>query len=341
MGNRPSLCRGSPVDTGEAWGYRASTVADFSHRPQGTAMASPKLMVLSLLLLLLAQSGQLSLAQQTTSTLSLPQMSVSPEAMREVGKVAVGASQSLLPASQQDASRAEDQFQPPNDPCLPALYTDWREFSRDYPEDTQRTPWSHVRTIIDRSAFTLVLEGLRGGDSFEEIYRTTVALGDVDSPTPEGDFWINHVYAYPDVVFFHASSQQAIAGLYNGFFAPLLTCDERGRCQRHNDLGLHGFYPRASPQTASMRPDTYGAVSGGCIRLPDPCAFKSALIRSVGVGPVRRNDRGSYHWLSKPVPVAIIGYYPGTEPPTLVSIFEEGLHQVQEGLKNLWDGFAQ
>jgi hypothetical protein len=184
------------------------------------------------------------------------------------------------------------------------------------------------------------MEGVRADDSVEEIYRTTVALGDPDSPTPEGELWINHVYAYPDVVFFHASSEP-IGGLYNGFFAPLLVCDDRGRCQRHHDLGIHGFHPAASPLTAAMRPDTYGAVSGGCIRLPDPCAFKSALIGSVGVGALRRNDRGTYHWLNKPVRVVIAGYYPGTEPPTLVSIFEEGMHQVQEGLKNLWDGFGQ
>jgi len=303
-------------------------------------VANVLLIIASALLFLLATPGSEAHAQKNYFAWPALQKAVPTATPREVGYAAVGAAQSEPHSAQPEQARVERRPDAPNDPCLPALYKDWQEFANDLPEDGSRARWPHVRIVIDRSTFTLVLEGYAKNGVIHELYRTTVALGDMDSPTPDGEFWINHVYAYPDVVFFQAGSQQPIAGLYNGFFAPLLTCDDRGRCQRHNDLGIHGFYPKASPQTASLKPDTYGAVSRGCIRLPDPCAFKSALMRAVGVGPLHVNDRGAYHWLNKPVPVISTGYYPGTDFPTLVTIVEQGLQQFQDGLKTLWDGLV-
>jgi len=293
------------------------------------------------LLVLLTGSGSMALAQQGPPRPLQLQPLLRAEMPLEVGRAAAATSDSILQIAPRDATSPDVQPPPPYDPCLPALYTNWQEFGDDTPDGRPRDQWSSVRIFIDRITFALVLEGIRADGSWEDIYRTTVALGDPDSPTPEGEFWINHVYSYPDVTFFHAASQQPIAGLYDGFLAPLLACDQRGHCQRHNDLGIHGFQPAASPLTASMKPDTYGAVSAGCIRLPDPCAFKSALIRTVGVGGVRKNERGAYHWLKKPVRVVIDDYYPGTEPPTLVSVFEKGIQQFQDGLKSFWGGFVQ
>ncbi|MGO9571098.1 MAG: L,D-transpeptidase family protein [Desulfomonilaceae bacterium] len=227
----------------------------------------------------------------------------------------------------------------PDDPCLPPLYKNWREMSLHNQENAYYHEFSRFRIHIDRSNFELIFEGIHRDESVEEIYRTHVGLGDTESPTPEGRFLINHVYCYPDVVLFDASGEP-VPGVYDGFFAPLLLCDEQGRCERHRELGMHGYnHPGGSDPQVTLA-STYGAISAGCIRLPDPCRFKASLIRLVGIGPMKRNDRGSYHWLNKPVEVVIDGDYPGGEDQlTLLSLIREGAVQVQEGLKNVLDIF--
>jgi hypothetical protein len=229
--------------------------------------------------------------------------------------------------------------EPPDDPCLPPLYKDWREMSLHNRENVSYHGFAGFRIHIDRSKFEMTFEGIHRDDSVEEIYRTYVGLGDIVSQTPEGRFLINHVYCYPDVVLFDASGVP-VPDVYGGFFAPILLCDEQGRCERHRELGMHGYHhPDASdPQLTPV--NTYGAISSGCIRLPDPCKFKACLIRSVGIGPMKRNDRGAYHWLNKPVEVIIDGAYPGDEEElTLLSLLREGAAQVQGGLKNVLDIF--
>ncbi len=230
-------------------------------------------------------------------------------------------------------------LEPPDDPCLPPLYKDWREMSLHNQENVSYHGFAAFRIHIDRSNFEMTFEGIHRDDSVEEIYRTHVGLGDTESPTPEGRFLINHVYCYPDVVLF-GESGEPVSEVYGGFFAPILLCDEQGRCERHRELGMHGYHhPGASdPQVTPV--NTYGAISAGCIRLPDPCKFKASLIRLVGIGPMKRNDRGSYHWLNKPVEVIIDGAYPGGEEElTLLSLIREGAAQVQGGLKNVLDIF--
>jgi hypothetical protein len=229
--------------------------------------------------------------------------------------------------------------QPPDDPCLPRLYKDWRELGQDTNSVDLQNGFARVRIVINRAEFELVLEGIRKDESVEEIYRTPIALGDIDSPTPGGEFIINHVYCYPDVLFFPADADP-IPGLYGGFFAPLLVCDRYGRCERFLDLGLHGFQASALPHHTRIRVATYGAVTAGCIRLPDPCKFKSLLVAAVGLGPLKKNKRGSYHWLNKPVHVLIIGSYPGTEDQTTIaSLVEQGLVRFRDGLKDLLGAF--
>lgn len=226
----------------------------------------------------------------------------------------------------------------PNDPCLPGLYTNWQEFSQDNSDGGPRPEFKALRIYIDRLNFQLVLEGLLKDDSVEEIYRTHVALGDVGSPTPEGRYVVNHIYCYPDVVFFDANAER-VPGLYNGFFAPLLICDEQGKCQRFRELGMHGFQASAIPAGRHISPATVGAVSAGCIRLPDPCKFKKALMKAAGLGGLKYNDRGAYHWLKRPVEVVINDGYPDADDTNLASIIERGVTQVQEGLKSLFDVF--
>lgn len=219
-------------------------------------------------------------------------------------------------------------LQPPQDPCLPALFRDWREWSLQEKESAAR--FVRARITIDLERFRLVLEGVRSDGSTEEVYSTHVALGDADRPTPGGQFIINHVYCYPDVVFFDVTRNRVVPEFYKGFFAPLLACDDQGRCERFHDLGIHGFDASAYPEPGKLRPETYGPVSGGCIRLPDPCLFKTELIRLVGIGPMKQNDRGCYHWLNKPVEVRI-----PEEEFTLLSILQEGFLHIQRGMKNL------
>jgi hypothetical protein len=229
--------------------------------------------------------------------------------------------------------------EPPDDPCLPSLYKDWRELSLDNQESIPYQEFTGFRIHIDRSNFELTFEGIHRDGPVEEIYRTHVGLGDTASPTPEGRFLINHVYCYPDVVYFDPSGVP-FQDVYSGFFAPLLLCDDEGRCERHRDLGLHGYHHQGASDPQVTPSSTYGAISAGCIRLPDPCRFKSSLIRLVGIGPMKRNDRGSYHWLNKPVEVVIDGEYQGSdEQLTLLSLLREGAAQVQDGLKNVLDMF--
>jgi len=224
---------------------------------------------------------------------------------------------------------------PPHDPCLPPLFWNWHELSRMERESPEWGDFRSAEIVLDLNRFTLTLLGIRGDDSVETIYETPVGVGQGSTPTPTGQFIINHVYPYPDVFFF-AEGNQKIPALYNGFFAPLLLCDKHGRCERYQDLGIHGFDASAYPHPSRIRPETEGEVSGGCIRLPDPCAFKSALIRLVGVGTSKQNDRGSYHWLNKPVAVSITDRELG-----ILSLLQEGAYLLHSGLKNLLKGLTE
>jgi len=231
----------------------------------------------------------------------------------------------------------------PEDPCLPGLYRDWQEMSLDSEERATRNGFASCKIIIDRSTFQLVVQGVRKDGSAEVVYSTHVGLGDLGSPTPEGDFVINHIYCYPDVLFFDASGAK-VPGLYNGFFAPLLLCDDHKRCKRFRELGMHGFQGAAARthHVHVTSTATYGAISAGCVRVPDPCRLKSELIRLAGIGPIKRNDRGTYHWLARPIEVIITGNYPGTDDQTtLASLFQQGVEQVHDGLKNFFGIFGR
>jgi hypothetical protein len=243
--------------------------------------------------------------------------------------------------SVQDLISGQKLPNPPDDPCLPPLYKDWRELSLDYVDRTQGQKCSALKIIIDRSTFRLTVECERPEGAIDEVYETEVGLGDINSPTPAGRFVINHIYCYPDVVFF-GSKNERVPYLYNGFFAPLLMCEGEGRCRRYHELGIHGFQAAAYPHPSSINPETTGAVSAGCIRLPDPCRLKRTLISRVGIGDLHKDDRGFYYWLNRPVQVQIIGDYPGEEEYlNLVSVFEKSLSQVQEGVRGLLDLFSR
>jgi hypothetical protein len=242
-------------------------------------------------------------------------------------------------APQETAPADKPSIVPPDDPCLPQLFKDWQEFGADAHAESARSEFTRFRININRSTFQLSLEGVRRDESAQEIYLTPVALGELNSPTPAGHFLVNHIYCYPDVVFFDGASAAKVPNLYQGFFAPVLACDEAGHCERFRDLGIHGFDASAHPRRRTIVAATNGAVSGGCIRVPDPCRLKSELIRVVGVGPLKKNERGCYHWLKHPVEVVITGYYPGEEPLTIVSILQGGVRQVQSGLKGILDVF--
>jgi hypothetical protein len=240
----------------------------------------------------------------------------------------------------EDLIEPERALKPPDDPCLSPLFRDWREFSQHVRETNPDVSCAAVRIVVDRSTFTIRVECQRRNGSTETSYTSAVGVGDFNSPTPEGSFIVNHIYCYPDVMFF-GQKDERIPGLYNGFFAPLLSCDEAGRCHRHQDLGIHGFQASAHPNPRNLRPETAGAVSAGCIRVPDPCRMKHELIRLVGVGPLRRNDRGFYHWLNRPVEVVVEGTYPGGgDQTTVAGIVEQGVSELQRGLRNLLDIFG-
>lgn len=223
---------------------------------------------------------------------------------------------------------------PPSDPCLPPDVTDWRELTLRQKEQHLEGNYSAARIIIRRDTFELVLEGLRGDGTAEVVYTTTVGLGDAGSPTPTGTFILNHIYCYPDLILYD-DRETKIPNVYKGLLAPLMFCDETGRCTRYHDLGLHGFEAAAHPNRDRIRAETVGPVSSGCIRVPDPCGFKTALIRLVGVGPVRKNERGCYHWLRRPVEVWIVD-----DEVSLVSLVTGGLVHVGKGLKSLFEMFA-
>jgi hypothetical protein len=245
-----------------------------------------------------------------------------------------------LPTLLQDLISGQKLPNPPDDPCLPSLYKDWGEFSFDH-RDHDSGSCSNLKIVIDRSAFRLTIECEKPDGTVDELYESEVGLGDLNSPTPAGRFLINHIYCYPDVVFF-SSKNERIPSLYNGFFAPLLLCETGGRCRRYNDLGIHGFQPSAHPHPSGINRETTGAVSAGCIRIPDPCRLKHTLIGKVGIGDLHKDDRGFYYWLQHPVQVEIIGDYPGQEEYlNLVNLFERSLTQVQEGMRNLLDMFGR
>jgi hypothetical protein len=227
----------------------------------------------------------------------------------------------------------------PTDPCLPSPYHDWRDFSRDHKDFAQRNGFKSVRVIIDRSTCTLELQGLRSDASTITVYATSVAIGNVSTPTPSGTFVINHLYCYPDVMFFGGEAQP-VPGLYRGFFAPLHVCTEEGRCERYRDLGIHGFNAAAFPRENGISPETQGTVSGGCIRVPDPCRLKRELIRAVGLGPMRKNDRGCYHWLNRPVVVSVEGSYPGYDDTTILSLLHDGISSLHGGLRSFFGLFG-
>ncbi len=221
--------------------------------------------------------------------------------------------------------------QPPDDPCLPRLYHDWQELGVNDTEEGGRR-YSAVRLLIDRSQFMLTVEGILPDGSTEDVYFTHIGLGDLHSRTPAGRFFINHLFCYPDVVYFDPDLGP-VPHLYKGFLAPLMVCNRAGRCRRYRQLGLHGFDSSIFPDSYQLIEQTYGPVSGGCIRVPEPCELKAILISLVGVGPIKQNERGCYHWLKQPVEVLIDGQYPGFDDDDgLLSSVGDGLNR---GLKRI------
>jgi len=228
----------------------------------------------------------------------------------------------------------------PYDPCLPGLYRDWREFSVDQIEFRKKHGIVGAKIEIDRMRYQLRLLALMVDGSTRETYRGNVAVGALKSPTPKGSFTINHIYCYPDVIFF-ASQSQPLANLYRGLFIPLQICDGFGRCERYNELGLHGFELSAHPNPETTQPGVFGPTSAGCVRIADPCAFKRHLISLIGVGKVLKNDRGSYHWLNKNVDVEIFDQESELEETvTLAKILEEGITSIGLGLRSVMNIFG-
>lgn len=224
--------------------------------------------------------------------------------------------------------------QPPEDPCLPRLYRDWRELSLADSEAELHSRFRKVKLLVDRSHFLLTVEGVASDGSTEEVYWTHIGLGEATTPTPAGRFFVNHIYCYPDVMYFDPDTGP-VPRLYKGLLAPIMICTKDGQCRRYRELGLHGFDASAYPHCDQLIDQTYGPVSGGCIRVPHPCVLKALLIRLVGIGPLRKNDRGCYHWLNHPIEVVIEGEYPwfGGEEG-LPSLFSNGLTRMHKGLRS-------
>ncbi len=224
-----------------------------------------------------------------------------------------------------------------DDPCLPSLYKDWAEFSLDSEDYRRSNRITGARIRVDLEKCRMTLDAILTDGTTRAVIDQNVAVGDPKTPTPVGALVMNHVYCYPDVLFFGEKSGP-VHGLYNGFFAPLLKCDENGNCSRFNELGLHGFQAGNNPNQAPINPATFGAISAGCVRVSDPCALKMELIRLVGVGPLRKNDRGSYHWLRKPVQVVIRGVETqeqDREEVTLVSIIQDSISSLGSDFSNM------
>lgn len=294
---------------------------------------------LALMLVLVANRGPSALAQEQVVT--LPGRAITGPDPASALQPALGTA-ALAPLFFEAGDLVADPRPAfvPSDPCLPHLYKNWHEFSVDVRQDASDQDFVGFRIVLDRATFTMKFQGLHRGGAAETIYEGACGIGEVNSPTPEGRFIINHVYLYPDVAYF-GSSGEPHRGLYSGFFAPVLACDDSGLCQRFQELGIHGFNPSAYPDPTAIRHETRGAVSGGCVRVPDPCSFKTALIRAVGIGPPKKNDRGVYHWLNRPVELIITGDYPGTDDfGSVVSVVEQGLLQVRDGLKNIFGSFG-
>lgn len=226
-----------------------------------------------------------------------------------------------------EATRLQAQ-RPPNDPCLPALYRDWEELTLHQGRRLDTGDFDRCRIVIDLAACRLELHGARDDGTYNMIFESVVGVGDPDHPTPQGRYYINHIYCYPDVVYFSAASRKS-AALYNGFFAPLQTCDRDGRCTGFQDIGIHGYNAEVLAGTTADVLYTYGRVSKGCIRLPNPCLFKYALVRAVGVGPRKKNERGSYHWLDEPVEVLVL-----RDQTALIVVTGDGSHAGGTGLQS-------
>lgn len=235
--------------------------------------------------------------------------------------------ESAEPVTEQTVRQA---IPPPRDPCLPPLYRTWRELGDSESPDPKGPRYDRARIIIDRSRFILALQGVRKDGSVKDVYVTSVALGEHATPTPVGRFFINHIYCYPDVLFF-AENGARVPAVYDGFFTPILACGPDGACERFRELGIHGFNGTAFPNPALVRHETRGPVSSGCIRVPDPCRFKTELVRLVGVGPLERNDRGCYHWLEEPVDVLIVD-----EETTILSLIGDGIRSLHDGVSGLF-----
>jgi hypothetical protein len=90
---------------------------------------------------------------------------------------------------------------------------------------------------------------------------------------------------------------------------------------------LHGLNPTLLPEGNIYQSQHYGPVSAGCVRLADPCGFKREFIRHAGIGPVRSNERGHYHWLSRPVSVEVVDEIGWSVFSSIISTFGSILGQ--------------
>lgn len=191
------------------------------------------------------------------------------------------------------------------DPCLPKGFHNWKDAYQSGIFRQDPDIYVDLRIVIDRASYTMVFQGLTEHGRIEGLYRSRVGLGTHEAMTPVGLFHINHLYCYPGVIYF-TDSGTAVKDLYAALFAPLLKCDSKGNCYRYEQLGIHGLNPTLLPSGDPGVLQLYGPVSEGCVRLPDPCGFKRTLIHFAGIGPIKRNDRGYYHWLNKPVRVEVV-----------------------------------
>lgn len=116
----------------------------------------------------------------------------------------------------------------------------------------------HTRIAVDLSERRVILYQ-RG----REVLRVTAAIGAVDTPTPTGSYYVNQRLTAPD-----PRGPFGPAALGISAFSPVLQDWAQG-----GPIAIHG----------TNRPDLIGgAVSHGCIRVPNPLLVR--LFRAAAVG---------------------------------------------------------
>lgn len=178
--------------------------------------------------------------------------------------------------------------------------------------------FSHLEIEVSHSRHFFKLVGRASGGGHEVLYECNVGLGSREFPTPQGVYYVTHIYDdspwwIPPPNRAWAAGQSPSRRIYGGTMAPLLkkrplkdkksvvtSEDKIEKKVKLDDYGYR-FHGTNAPRSIGRN------QSHGCVRMiPDDAKKVAAIIKQfVGVARREESENGSYAILKAPVRLTI------------------------------------